>query len=144
MPGFTNEREALRVLAYLHQDSGVFHGDVPPFFNARRRSIWSVDVEVGRGGFCSRGGNEVPASATLRVGLATATQRSSSTMSIHRWIFVPQGAGTRATCREPAARLDAATLGAHCCARSPQVGWSPLPCWEPLHRLEPAALLAHQ
>jgi hypothetical protein len=50
-----------------HQDSGVFHGDVPSFFNARRRSIWSIDVEMGRGG-CS---------VALGVGLAWPETRAT-------------------------------------------------------------------
>ena len=67
-----------------------------PFFNARRRSIWSVDVEMGRGG-CS---------VALRVGLAWPGTRAT----------VP-GAGAASGCRsvwsllprwEPPRRLEPA------------------------------------
>ena len=57
--------------------------------NDIEKVIWSKEEEfifIFRR--TSRGKDEVPASSAWHVGLAMATQRSS-TMSIHSWIFLP-------------------------------------------------------
>ena len=99
VPSFSNEREALRVLAYL-------------------RSTKTVASSTG---MCRRSSTRVAGvfgASTPRWDEADARWRCA-------WAWRGQGLGP--PCREPAPRLDAAASGACCRAGSPRGAWSPLP-----------------